>query len=1409
MGVFTVGRMLIRRLALKRVVVYRWQLNAFGVFCMTLGLVAGTYLTLFEVFPKIFAISQSSITKDTDAELGQGGFSSTEVSGSGSSAVVRLTGIDEGWWNTSWTKRKRVTISAASDNGVSSGYTIAYSCVGSDAADIYNDSLSNGNDLRVVYWNGSSWVELDRDLVTFSVSEIEVWFKLQAGISGGSSDNNYFIYYANSGAGSPPADKDNIYQFWDDFLGSSLDTDKWNPYGAGYSVADSVLHFQHTSPEMSIDGKVAFSQGAVMEWRGKYSCSNYGNAGVAFGEQAQNERTTSNTVQWTVDQTYSNKERLQTCNNSTCTVVDFANKSEDTWYNWRMFWTPDYSSLEYQDGSGTVTNGDNIPTQDLYTHLWIKHETSWPYYCDLYLDWIKVRKYVPTEPTVGAGPEQALPFLGTWTSPTDSNVIDLVWNGGWGDGTDGSTAFSAAVANVGANSSIKFEMRVATSVGGLSSASWADLGTVSSGTTFTKTKAELDALSLGTGSNRYVQIRATLNSADGATNPQLDSFTIYYLSDDLAPVTNASAVAMKTQAGGADVSSNGWTNGSAPYFSWTEGADDAEGSGLKGYCLYLGTDPNGDPATTKGLLGTSPVPTEGSTCQFIVSGTNVDFANESYRGGSWLTSSVSPYYLNIKAIDVANNVFSGDSAQFQFRFDNTPPSNPSFISAPGDFVSTKEITLTWPTSAPDAASDAHSGVAGLQYRIGSSGTWYGDLHLGTEDETDLLTDDGSYTTVETPDFDDLIEGNNAVYFRTWDIAGNISTAHVQAWVKINTSAPSAPQNLVVSPSTNTTNSFAFSWDPPVTYVGQVGNITYCYTINTLPSASTCTFTGAGVTSLPADAFANQPGENTFYLVARDEAGNINYDVYSSISFTANTSAPGIPTNIEVVDASIKETAAWKLALTWEEPSNVGAGVASYRVYRSTTATSCAVGFGDFSQIATTTGTAFLDSGLSQTDYYYCVKACDSANNCSAVSSTATEYPTGRWKVPAALTSGPVASPVTTRRAVISWTTERESDSKVAFGTTSGVYLQEEPSISAQVTAHTITLTNLSPGTTYFYKAKWTDEDGNTGMSVEKSFTTAPAPTVKDVEVIAIGVDSAVVEFTATGATKVKIYYGPTTNFGGAEEQETAVSESRYQVRLQNLLDGTKYYFKLNPFDVEGVEYEGTVLDFTTYPRPRISNVRFQEIPAATTTIEVSWVSNTPISSVVTFYPEGSPWERRDVVDLERTTDHLVTVAGLWPETTYIMVARGFDVIGNEAVSDFHRFTTATDTRAPVISNVQIETSILGIGKEARAQVLISWETDEPATGQLQYGVGTGTAYTHKTPEDPSLIFYHLQVISDLSPSEVYHLQILTKDGSGNLAKGSDNIVITPEQTPSALDLILASLAETFGFLGGLGRLLGR
>lgn len=877
-------------------------------------------------------------------------------------------------------------------------------------------------------------------------------------------------------------------------------------------------------------------------------------------------------------------------------------------------------------------------------------------------------------------------------------------------------------------------------------------------------------------------------SGNGSQQVTLNSLNLESTSDTTSPDTTGMAIAALKAAGGSTLASNAWTNGSSPYFSWNAATDGS--SGVKGYCAYLGTDNTADPVTTKGLLGTSPGET-GTACQFVAPTAALDLASPSIMGTPLATSN-SPYYLTLKAIDNAGNV-SSTTVQFHFRFDNTLPTNPGFITAPSGFVNNKAIALSWPTAGGNAPADVNSGLAGLQYRIGPSGTWYGDSHTGMGDINDLLANDGAYATQDPPDFTNLQEGINTIYFRTWDQAGNMTTSYATAELKINTSgAPSVPQTVTATPPTNTTNSFAFSWAAPNTFIGNVNNITYCYTINTLPSASTCTFTAAGVTSLGAGPYATQPGVNTFYVVARDESNNINYSSYGSTTFAANTSAPGIPLNLDIVDVSIKSTENWRLALTWDVPSNVGAGIASYKIYRSTDNVS-------FAQVGASSSTTYIDGNLTQQRYYYQVRACDSTNNCGSSSATVNQTPTGKFTTPATLISQPTVSNITTKGAVISWSTDRASDSKVALGTTSGAYSASEIGNSTQVTAHKITLDNLSAGTTYYFVTKWTDGDGNTGVSQEFSFTTAPPPSLKEIATITIGLSNGKIQFTSRNAEKVSLLYGKSESFGGVKTLNTSNNESTYTIDLDNLEDGAKYFYKLIAYDAEGNSYEGSTFSFTTLARPRITNVRFQPVPGEPTSTQmVTWQTNVPSTSIITYGKVGSAGS--DASDAKLTQDHQMIIRNLEDDSEYFLVAQSRDTSGNMAVSDRQVFRTALDTRPPKVSNVTVESSIRGTGAEARGQIVISWQTDEPASSQVSYTEGSSaTTFNSRTAEDTSLSLEHIVIISDLPTSRVYSVQPVSRDKAGNAGVSDVQSAIIGRSSDNVLTIILNSLRKVFGF----------
>ena len=120
------------------------------------------------------------------------------------------------WWNANYSYRRQITIV----NNVASTLDVGYSvCVTMDTASLISAGkmLSSENDLRVIYWSGNTWIELDREVIHMNITSTQVWFKTQAVIEANASDSNYYIYYGNPSAGNPPANKRNIYLWFDDF----------------------------------------------------------------------------------------------------------------------------------------------------------------------------------------------------------------------------------------------------------------------------------------------------------------------------------------------------------------------------------------------------------------------------------------------------------------------------------------------------------------------------------------------------------------------------------------------------------------------------------------------------------------------------------------------------------------------------------------------------------------------------------------------------------------------------------------------------------------------------------------------------------------------------------------------------------------------------------------------------------------------------------------------------------------------------------------------------------------------------------------------------------------------------------------------------------------------------------------
>ncbi len=87
-----------------------------------------------------------------------------------------------------------------------------------------------------------------------------------------------------------------------------------------------------------------------------------------------------------------------------------------------------------------------------------------------------------------------------------------------------------------------------------------------------------------------------------------------------------------------------------------------------------------------------------------------------------------------------------------------------------------------------------------------------------------------------------------------------------------------------------------------------------------------------------------------------------------------------------------------------------------------------------------------------------------------------------------ITANPFASAITHTSALVSWTTNEASDSKVRYSTASGAYSLEESDATLSQD-HSIVLSNLQSGTTYYFVVTSRDNAGNAVTSNELNFQT--------------------------------------------------------------------------------------------------------------------------------------------------------------------------------------------------------------------------------------------------------------------------------------------------------------------------------
>ncbi|MFH1207425.1 MAG: fibronectin type III domain-containing protein [Patescibacteria group bacterium] len=263
--------------------------------------------------------------------------------------------------------------------------------------------------------------------------------------------------------------------------------------------------------------------------------------------------------------------------------------------------------------------------------------------------------------------------------------------------------------------------------------------------------------------------------------------------------------------------------------------------------------------------------------------------------------------------------------------------------------------------------------------------------------------------------------------------------------------------------------------------------------------------------------------------------------------------------------------------------------------------------------------------------------------------------------------------------------------------------------------------------------------------------------------------------------------------------------TKHTVILTNLQPATVYHYQIR--SKTKVSQETKSVDFTFSTKEKAFEISSYIIDK-TSSDEVifRWTTNVNSDSAIQYIPYRNNIKQVDevktVTDTVPTIIHQVSVPGLEAGTFYDIELKSVNPDGSVATKLIDAFTTDTENAPPLISQIQT-TSALSAGKDAKVQTIISWTTNEPATGRVYYRKGVGAAtdeLPEKTPPDDSYSRRHIVVVTAFDPGAVYQFKVESIDSAGSSSLSKPLTVLTPQKEQTVLDVIINAAEQTFGWL---------
>ena len=422
------------------------------------------------------------------------------------------------------------------------------------------------------------------------------------------------------------------------------------------------------------------------------------------------------------------------------------------------------------------------------------------------------------------------------------------------------------------------------------------------------------------------------------------------------------------------------------------------------------------------------------------------------------------------------------------------------------------------------------------------------------------------------------------------------------------------------------------------------------------------------------------------------------------TFEPNTSPPVIG-GVQPVDVT---TTSATIIWTTDEPADSVARYGDDAKALSLTASDAGLVTGHSVQL---TG---LRPGIA---YYYEVRSTDATAKAATDDNGGVLY---RFITLAIDTSSPVISRVqaidlTATSAMIVWTTDESADSVVNYGNTTAMGLAAWD--ASRVTTHSVLLTGLEEGTTFYYEVRSTDASANAASDnkggVFYGFTTPVADNsprnISDLYAVDITATSATITWTTGVTADSVVNYGNGTALGLTASDAGLVTG--HSVQLTGLEEGTAYYYEVQSTDASartasrnngGLYYRFTTPEVDA-PLRKIDTV--QAVNVTATSAMITWTTGEPADSVVKY--GNSTVLGLTASDAGLTTSHSLLLTGLRQEETYYYEVSSTDAAAKTATDDnggfYHSFTTPQIEAAGPRALSTKTTVVVDPGKDAQLQ----------------------------------------------------------------------------------------------------------